>query len=1136
MRGRRAWRQWWLPLSGALVLALAAWARVPAPNIAPRTAAVGPADSAKEAGRIRVAALAELRRGLRRSVAQLDEAARNGLSAPAEPEAAFRNIPGARAGDPEWGLIVYDAGQPLAWSGRLRIPTDTIRTPVSIAVTPFYTILIITAERGARRSVATMVVHAVQPADRIAHALVEQIPERVPIAGFTVNTSPGVGDVVLAAANGAPLLWAEPIQLSAGELRLAREQRARQRIAIGFGIVLIAFLVVSWRIGATGERLAALAVALAALAIVPFNTFSSEARLFDPTYYFSRAGGPWTANAGVLLLAALIVFFAVLALVRGRPRVRDRTPALIVAIALLVLGYPIVRALSDGIGQPARGATIGLWLSWQIPLFLAIAAILLPAAWVIDTGIQRRRRITPRSFLLATAMSGTIAASLVWLTTVGQRIRLAETDIAALNGAREDQLTALVVRYSQALAPMPPVRDEQELLRRYGASELALAEYPFGLTSWNSRGEIVANLDLTHVVQDTLASLPVLRRALSTQQTQIVTLPGPAGATWIAAVPHRVAGQPGIAGVTVVTARPRSRALELDPFAPLLGVSAAGVDEPPYSITIAEDRTPPRAGPIRWGRIGNELHADAPLITSAGPARAHLEIDLRSPETLAQRLVLVVLLDIAIAALLLLLVRAAERGFARRARVRLRHWTSSYRFRLTLALFAFFVIPASAFAIWGYRRLAADNRHSRELIVRETLHAASGAWDEEPLAVIAWRLGTPLFAYEQGLISTVSEPLLEVLAPLGRALPPEVHLNLNVADELSASWEEHVGGVPVLVGYRSVSFDGRRAVLAAPSRGTDALLARRAGDLAILLLFATAVGALAALWLSGVAAHQFGRPISALRRAARAVARGERRPPQLPRASSEFEPVFTAFRRMAADLERNRTELARAERVLAWGEMARQVAHEIKNPLTPIRLGVQHLQRSRNDPRVDFDRVFEANTRQILSEIERLDEIARAFSRYGSAPTDLPPAVPVDVASTLRDLIAFEQMGEGGVAWALIGTESACHALARREELREVLMNVFENARAAGARSITTAVRCDNERVQISVEDDGSGIPLDVLPRIFEPHFSTRTTGSGLGLAISRRLLDSWGGSIEISSEPGRGTRVEITLRAAPRA
>jgi nitrogen fixation/metabolism regulation signal transduction histidine kinase len=226
-------------------------------------------------------------------------------------------------------------------------------------------------------------------------------------------------------------------------------------------------------------------------------------------------------------------------------------------------------------------------------------------------------------------------------------------------------------------------------------------------------------------------------------------------------------------------------------------------------------------------------------------------------------------------------------------------------------------------------------------------------------------------------------------------------------------------------------------------------------------------------------------------------------------------------------------ELARAERVLAWGEMARQVAHEIKNPLTPIRLGVQYLQRARNDPRVDFDRVFEENTARILSEIDRLDEIARAFSRYGSAPTELPPPEPVDVTAVLCDLVAFERMAADGVAWLLEGADEDSVAIARREELREVLINVFENARAAKARSVRIQILRGVERVSIVVQDDGTGIAPEVLPRIFEPHFSTRTTGSGLGLAISRRLLDAWGGSIGIDSEPGRGTEVRITLRAA---
>ena len=95
--------------------------------------------------------------------------------------------------------------------------------------------------------------------------------------------------------------------------------------------------------------------------------------------------------------------------------------------------------------------------------------------------------------------------------------------------------------------------------------------------------------------------------------------------------------------------------------------------------------------------------------------------------------------------------------------------------------------------------------------------------------------------------------------------------------------------------------------------------------------------------------------------------------------------------------------------MLAWGEMARQVAHEIKNPLTPIRLGVQHLRRARADKRIDFDRVLDENVTRILSEIDHLDEIARAFSRYGSAPSDLPPPEPVDVAAILRDVVGLER-------------------------------------------------------------------------------------------------------------------------------
>jgi nitrogen fixation/metabolism regulation signal transduction histidine kinase len=230
------------------------------------------------------------------------------------------------------------------------------------------------------------------------------------------------------------------------------------------------------------------------------------------------------------------------------------------------------------------------------------------------------------------------------------------------------------------------------------------------------------------------------------------------------------------------------------------------------------------------------------------------------------------------------------------------------------------------------------------------------------------------------------------------------------------------------------------------------------------------------------------------------------------------------------------TELARAQRVLAWGEMARQVAHEIKNPLTPIRLGVQHLRRARGRP--DFDAILEQNVSRILTEIDRLDEIARAFSRYGSAPEERAPAEATDVAAVVCDVVALETLGEGHVQWRCRIDDELPRALARADELREVLLNLFENARLADARTVeAVASRGTTSRgepaVVIAVRDDGSGIAADVLPRIFEPHFSTRTSGSGLGLAITRRMVESWGGEVGIESEPGVGTTVRVTLRAA---
>ena len=232
------------------------------------------------------------------------------------------------------------------------------------------------------------------------------------------------------------------------------------------------------------------------------------------------------------------------------------------------------------------------------------------------------------------------------------------------------------------------------------------------------------------------------------------------------------------------------------------------------------------------------------------------------------------------------------------------------------------------------------------------------------------------------------------------------------------------------------------------------------------------------------------------------------------------------------------TDELRSERILAWGEMANQVAHEVKNPLTPIKLSVQHLRRAWSDRRSDFGRILERNVGAILTEIDRLASIARSFSRLASpGAAEQGPLVSVDLVGVLREVLdLYQGGGEAAIRFESHLSDSLPLVLCRPDELKEVLLNLLENARAAmpsggvvriGARELDSP----DTMVLVTVDDEGTGIPAELLPHIFEPRFSTRSTGSGLGLPIAKRLVDSWGGVLEVESVVGKGTRVSVRLR-----
>ena len=967
-------------------------------------------------------------------------------------------------------------------------------------------------------------------------------------------------------------------------------------------------------------RLGPLATGLAVLVAFPL---ASEllVRGAGPTL-LSGGEGKWIVyQLGVALVLTLLCLGAFRLGERARRPPRAAlvlAGALGLALGLLAAGAAWTR-LQGVLPAPSTAA-------WVFPAALASYGL---------SGVRGWRRIWT-AWGSAAVLGASAALVVAWSARVESRMDFAELQLGRLGTPPDAGLEELLYRFADAADSLDAEgAGPAELVYESWVSS-GLAEEGSGvwLTLWSPDGlpefEIAVGVegerperagDSSEAAGQAVA--PFVRRLAEADANYVVQVPLSRGRALTGVVPPR---------------------LELPSTTPL-GAVFGGLTAPTESpLTLVPILQGDEAGPenqVAWARTEDGWEARQSVAYPDGGFDAQYTVGLAGPLQASARGGLLILGDVAV----ILVLWALGRFILVGRRPAVRSWKNplaSFRTRVTLALFAFFVLSAALFGSLAFRTLSdATVRAAAAIAARIAADAAAFYYEaDRSMALLSSRVGADLLEYRAGELRGGSVDEAVEMGLYDGWIPYEVNQKLESRQELLETALGSLGRRQYLMAFRRLP-DGDVVATQVPLQAGATALRQR--EVAELVAFVVLLGAGLSLGLAMLAGRTLTSPIRTLQVASERVGDGNLAV-RLPEArADEFGAVFRAFNRMVLRISRARHDLVRTtrrtqaivdeaatgvvaldpaanvtlvnpraqtvlgglvevgtplprlegtrgelvewmeqrlrdglreaasefqvgerrirvrsreisrqgpggvvlsiedvtdelrtERILAWGEMARQVAHEVKNPLTPIKLSVQHIRRAWRDRRGDFEPILDRNVGAILGEIDRLAEIASGFSRFGApAAAGEAPLEPVDVGSVAQEVLTLYRVGEeGGVRFEARVSDGLPPVSARHTELKEVLVNLLENARVAieGAGSVVIEAESGPGEVEVRVRDDGVGIPSDVLTRVFEPQFSTRSAGTGLGLAIVQKLVRSWGGEVTADSRRGEGTVICVRM------
>ena len=473
-----------------------------------------------------------------------------------------------------------------------------------------------------------------------------------------------------------------------------------------------------------------------------------------------------------------------------------------------------------------------------------------------------------------------------------------------------------------------------------------------------------------------------------------------------------------------------------------------------------------------------------------------------------------------------------------------------YQDKVLTAFLLVGVVAVIPVGIAGYSVVTEENEKAVQSWLRQHLErvestlAPNGRMGENSIDALersnidslAARVGLDLNLYRDTQLIAASRRQLVDDRIVDVRLPAEVFRAIYGNAERFTFVDHKLGDFEYTAGYRAIlDANGDPAyIISVPNLPeAERIAEERARTLAYLFGALLGLGILV-MFTGSVLARALARPIARLQQGMEEAAQGKFERVLPVESRDEIGALVTTFNTMQGQLSESRKKLAKQQRQLAWREMARQIAHEIKNPLTPMKLSIQHLQRSlQNKDDSRFKKLFMRTTATLVEQIDSLAHIANEFSSFAQLPRR--KVVHLDLRTVLSE--AYTLMKAEASEEVMLELQLPDTPLLVRgdpNELRRTYINIIKNAFEAvsdqDTMTIMVSARQDENQIITEVTDNGRGIPEEVRDQIFEPSFSTKTSGAGLGLAIARQAVELSGGRIRFTTQLEKGTTMQITL------